>query len=572
MATLCFWRDAAARFARCVALLSLLVIRWRWLGLVVLAAGCGPATPEPAPASGKSKKSAKTTKIAMVTPSRLIPELAASNVDAHFEEEGRSKYLLGGLRLLRYDNGHVERANERFGAGDVKVQTLPPRLGGGYVFYQTDAQGTRLWRSSDWVGKLVGMTHIGPVAKELLAGFDRLYLRTKQNKLLALDAEDGQILPLGQLPRASAYGAMAFADGWRGVVDTDLLGPMASFDAGATWRPLTLDKPVTSAGVVDGDPVLYVDKGYYRVDVRGHLQLVRADEELELEDEDDGSEQPAEHDGHPLGERPLRAAIEHGWPDSSSTAVVAYDGALVRVALPDAAVRGVNPQALGSEDTHCQGARVGEGFGFICGVPHGATTIYRYRAPLSVVEVARFEQPRFVSPSGNGWLAVRGSCAPDHVEPADSDATSMRRYCIVGADGSRREIAVRGQLGAERVVALSDGRVVVLVPPRLGKPGSITVIDGASKTRKVLTYPDSPRRFVKVARRGLWMEGFEQRGDSKIGGWVEAGGPAIGVTVKLDGKVELGQLYDDGGDVLVAGRFAVAMSDAETAIESSTLR
>src|SRR4029453_11057618 len=96
-------------------------------------------------------------------------------------------------------------------------------------------------------------------------------------------------------------------------------GPMASFDAGATWRPLGIGERVVSAAVRDGDPILYVEGGYYIVDAGGHVQLVRADDEPKDEVLDEADEEELEREEHPLGERPLRTAIEHGFPDGAAS-------------------------------------------------------------------------------------------------------------------------------------------------------------------------------------------------------------------------------------------------------------
>ncbi|MBW2454946.1 MAG: hypothetical protein JRI68_10560 [Deltaproteobacteria bacterium] len=536
----------------------------------VVLPSCGsPATTPATPSAGASAKRGKTTIVDMVTPSRLIPEIDPDEIEPWLSDQGQSKYLLGGLRIIRHAGGKVERSDERFPSGSVKALSLPARLGSGYLFYQSDSQGTRLWRAQEWVGKLTPLAHLGPAAAELVAGFDRLYIRTKSNSLLALDPERGRLLPLGRLPLATGYGAMVFADGWRGIIDTDLRGPMASFDAGASWRPLGITQPVVSAGLRDGDTVLYVAGGYYRLDVRGHLQFVRDEDShaIQPEPSDGAPARPAKADEHPLGDRPLRVAIERGWPDSKTSAVVAHGGALVRVSLTDGAVVGLRPAALESDETECQGARVGAGFGFICGEPEGDTIIYQFVRPLGLSEWARFSGPRFVAASGNGALVVRGDC---EAEPAaESAAADLRNYCIVNVSGDKKPIAVRGELGAERVVALADGRVVVLVPPRLQRSGRLTVIAGDKLESAELTYPDKPRRAVKVARRGMWLEGFEQRSKNTIGGWVEAGGPAVGVTVKLNGEVKLGKVYDEGGQLLVSGRFALATNDTEGGHEST---
>jgi hypothetical protein len=378
-------------------------------------------------------------------------------------------------------------------------------------------------------------------------------------------SETGRVLPLGQLPAAPSYGAMAFADGWRAVVDTELRGPMASFDAGATWRPLAIKERVTGAAVRDDDPVLYVDGGYYLLDASGHVQLVRTDDESTNEEPaDESEEEEVEREQHPLGDRPLRVAVEHGFPDTPSSVVVVHRGSLVRMSLPDGIVRGLRPDAVDSEQASCQGARVGRGFGFVCGEPAGPTVVYAFQQPLSLREVARFDEPRFVSASDNGALVVRGGCGS-----AASAARDVRHYCVLGVDGKRREIAVRGELGAERVVALADGRTVVLVPPRPERAGRITIIDGVKLESKVLKDPGGSRAAVKIAQRGMWLEGFEQRAPDTIGGWVEAGGPVVGVTVKLDGSVTVGKLNDHSGDALMGGRFALLTNETGGALETT---
>jgi len=501
----------------------------------------------------------------MVTPSRLVPEIDADATEPSYEEEGRVKYLLGGtLRVIRYENGAVERADERFPQGGVRAIELPERFGGGYLFYQADNQGTRLWRASEWTGRLFPLANTGQMATDVVAGFDRLYLRLEPNRLIAIDPQTGVLMPLGQLPPAPSYGAMAFADGWRAVVDSELRGPMASFDAGATWRTLGITEQVSSASVRDGDPVLNIDGGYYIVDAGGHVQLVRTDDEDKDEPADETEEEEPEHEEHPLGERPLRTAVEHGFPDTPTSAVVAYRGSLVRLSLPDGTVRGVHPHAIGSEQATCHGTRVGTGFGFVCGEASGPTVVYAFAPPLALREVARFDEPRFVSPSGNGALVVRGGCAAKAAPVAD-----MRRYCVIGVDGAMKEIAVRGELGAERVVALGDGRTVVLVPPRLERAGRLTVIDGDKLDNHPLKFPAAPQAAVKLARRGLWLEGFAQRAPDSIGGWVEAGGPIVGITVKLDGSVELGKAQDEVAESLVSGSFALLAKEGGGAVEST---
>src|SRR5262249_12465108 len=123
---------------------------------------------------------------------------------------------------------------------------------------------------------------------------------------------------------------------------------------------------------------------------------------------------------------------------------------------------------------------------------------------------------------GNGALVIRGPCADEPAGDADGDA---RSYCVRSPTGQARDIRVKGDLGVERVVGLGDGRVVVLVPPRGGSAGTLTIISGSSAQSATLTLPSEPKNVVRELKRGLWLDGFEERSPGVLGGWVESGGP-----------------------------------------------
>ena len=188
--------------------------------------------------------------------------------------------------------------------------------------------------------------------------------------------------------------------------------------------------------------------------------------------------------------------------------------------------------------------------------------------------VLRFDRPRFVAASGNGALVIRGRCA----EEAPAEEADARWYCVRSPAGKMREVRVKGfDLGVERVVGLGDGRVAVLVPPRGGSPGIISLISGpgggAAPANVPLVLPAEPKNAARELRHGMWLEGFEEREPGVLGGWVEAGGPVVGVVVTLDGKVKAGEVRDDPagetGGVIVGGRFAVSVIDGGRAAETS---
>ncbi|MBK9265179.1 MAG: PQQ-binding-like beta-propeller repeat protein [Polyangiaceae bacterium] len=498
--------------------------------------------------------------ISMISPSRLVPDIRNERGVVAYES-GARRALVNRMRIVIYDDGTVERAAELLPLGNVHAVPLPSRLGGGFVFHASTGGGTQVWRASSWLGRLKPLVQFGSMATDLVPGFDRIYVRLSgNNKLLAIDAETGESRSVDPLPPAAAYGALAFADGFRGVVDVDMRGVLATFDAGATWRPLGLSEKPTAITVVDGDPTIYAAKGRYVLDARGNLTF-RGHAAVET---DEGVDTKLPTPRGPFGKRPLRAAVEDGYPDSNETAVVARSGALARISLRTGAIVEMSTSAFPERDATCHGVRLGASFGFVCGEHDGATNVYAFDPPLSMHKVLSFRGPRFVSASGNGALVIRGPCGEG---PEDDDG--MRVYCVRSALGNTREVRVKGDLGVERVVALGDGRVAILVPPRNGGTGQITVVDGSKVATSALSLPTKPRSVVRELRRGMWLEGFEEREAGVIGGWVEAGGPVIGVRVAIDGKVKAGEPRNNENGVIMSGRFALSQGEGGRAAEST---
>ncbi|WP_437639925.1 hypothetical protein [Sorangium sp. So ce854] len=540
--------------------------------LGVGAAGCGGRAPAAPPGGQASRTGAAQAAppdsggragqgalVSMVTPSRLLPDLVGER-GVVASEAGSRRVLIDRMRVVAHDDGSLERAAELLPTGQITALKLPTRLGGGYLFYASNRGSAQLWRAQGWLSQLDPLVQLPSEANEIIAGFDRLYARlSHSHRLVAIDAQSGEPMPLGPLPAAGAYGQLAFADGWRAVVEADLRGLLVTFDAGATWRPIDVDARPTSLAVIGGDPAVMTANGFYSVDARGGVTY-RA-----FETPEDAQETPARAHG-PLGRRPLRAAVEDGWPDSSATAVVARGGALARVSLRDGAVVDVAPDAYPEREATCHAIRAGASFGFVCGERDGATTIYAFKPPLGVRRLMRFEEPRFVAASGNGALVIRGSCG-------ERGGAQDGAYCIVAADGGTREIHVRAparDVGVERVVALSDGRVAVLSPPRLGASGQLTLLKGSDVTTVPLVLPGKPRSTVRDLQRGMWLEGFEEREPGVIGGWVEAGGPIVGVRVDVkSGNVTAGAPRQDGTGALLSGRFALSLGEGERSAEST---
>ncbi len=548
-------------------------------GAALLAVACAPTQVSwsTAPSSAPSAKVVKPPR--RISPARLLALPRDEGVGfSSTQPDGSRLLVVDDVRLIVRRDGVVEYAEELFPAGRAIVPLeLPARLGGGWVFHTSGGSTTRIWRSEHWTGKLAPLARLGSDVRAVVAGFDRLYaVGESSGDLLALDARTGAVLDVGALPASPAFGAMAFADEWLAAVEADYRGVLITFDAGASWHPAGV-RTVPPHVALEGDSLtLHTDVGVLELDASGRLSgrarsgsadLLFAPARPRLAPagfaEAPGDRVvPGAVAGLLAGRLPLASAVLHGFPVDASTAVVAEGGALSRVRVSDGKVvsriEGAYP---GGE---CHAARVGSGIGFVCGKAQGATVVYELHANDSLRPVLSFDGPRYVAASDNGALVVRGPCQ------AAADANLARTYCIRSPSGELREVALRGDLGAERVVALDDGRAVVIVPPRGGVRGRLTIVarDGATKSVP-LSLPktlEEPARAL--LRKGLWLDGFVQEG-RELKGWVAAAGPFVGVAVGLDGVVRVGAMQDDIDRTLVSGPFALAIGRPGLALETT---
>lgn len=477
--------------------------------------------------------------------------------------------LVSGMRMLIGDDATLRRAAERFTTRDTVVTQLPERLGGGFLFVARSSGGADLWRSESWLGELRPLARISQRVDAVIPGFDRVYLSMERtNSLIGMDPNTGALVGRGTLPPAGLYGPLAFVDGWQAVVVADIRGPLATFDAGATWHPLGLEEPVTYVSAADAAEApgahIKVSGGTYTLAQDGGLRF-RRDERSQPSDAILAVSPPKTS---LWGSRPLRAAIEGGWPDSDHTAIVAGNGELARVSLRDGALLARLPSAFPDKQASCHGALVRSGFGFICGEVEGATSVYGFEPataahPMRLVPVWRSARPRFISPSGNGALVVRGTCADDAAPRA-----GLESYCVLHPSGAETNVDVKGGLGAERVVGLRDGGVAVLIPPRAGASPALTIVRGARSTRVKLDFSTVSEEDRATLDAGMWLPGFEERTPGRLSGWVERGGPLLGVSVGTDGKIEVGERRDEQRSI-VSGRFGLQLLDNGQAAEST---
>lgn len=554
-----------------------------WAALLDLGtAGCGSADPAAPRAPAAARPAGRSGGVPL--PRARIVLDAPSPATEVAERAGVRLHLDGRARIAVFADGRVERGRALLPRGQARAVELPARLGGGWVFAVVGSTGSQVFRAPGWTAELeplVSTASVVDVDEPIVAGFDRLYVRIKSQNLLApIDARSGASMPLGPLPVAGAHGNMVFADGWRAIVETDLRGLLATFDAGATWRPLPPVPAVQRLAVIDGDPAVVTASGTWVL--RGDGRFMR-----EAAPAPAPAPGPARAEQGPFGGKPLRAALEDGWPDGEGTAVVARRGALARVRLADGATLSLDEDAFPEPEARCHALPLGRGIGFACGEPERGTTIHQLvRGPsgegaLAMREIMRFARPRKVIPSGNGALVIAGPCTDDAAE-AEGEV-----HCVRTAGGVLRELRLRGSAAAARLVALGDGRVAILVPPSADRQGQLTLLDGERPVHVALRFeaaapaarpdPKATGRSTSEADaragldpivRGTWLDGVQEVEPGVLGGWIEAGGPVAGYRITLDGRVELGEVVEQDA-ALVAGPFGLAFDAGGRAVETT---
>lgn len=446
----------------------------RLVPLLVLVAACSSCQASRKSARSPDGGSFRVTGIGAsadptVRTARLLPETVDDTQGYGNEPGGGLRAITAGLRVVTTREGAIVAAEDRLPQAPQLTTALPDRLGGGFLF----VLGTTVWRADHWLDPAKPIFSSLQPIQGIVPGLDRVYVRA-QNAYLAIDGKTGAVLDLGPWPASPFVSGFAAADGWRAAAVTDLRGVLATFDAGATWRPL--DLPMEARQVLTSGDSLAVGgiengkaEAWFEVRPDGTIaRLAGAPREAKGKmlqaptvarplfpggypggyaggivvpapipvpsPTGFASGRPPAPLGAPegtrdesvqdtctriFGKRPLAAAIEDGWPLTDGTAVVARDGALGRVRLSDGALTEVAQGAFPLKPSRCHPVSLTRphavgAFGFVCGEPRGTTAIYAYDPVRGrLTELKRFDRPRVVTSSGNGAVAVRGPCAED---------------------------------------------------------------------------------------------------------------------------------------------------------------
>jgi hypothetical protein len=451
----------------------------------------------------------------------------------------------------------------------TRVLEVPSRLGGGLLIYASTGPTTQLWRTKSWLDRLEPLAEVWGHVADIVPGFDRLYARLDNGDFKAIDAQSGGQLPLEPLPRATRIGQIAFADAWRAIAIVDFRGAVATFDAGASWRSVPLaGRSVTDLWVREGDFVLESQRDRWLLGPSGELTKDDAPPDRGAAAASPGDTAttapgaPRSRDllalteGYGIARRPLRAAIEDGWPVASDrredSAIVAQAGALYRIGLTTGSILEWRADAFRADDAGCHAIALDRSFGFVCAAQAGGTVLYAFEPPFGVREVARYERARVVVPSGNGAGIVRGGCERGGSrEPSEKDA-----FCFFWPSGVKREIRLPAALhgsGETRPVALRDGRAAfVLSRNEAGVPALLL-----AREEGWSSLPLAAAGSDVLLRQASWLEGVEEREPGVLSAWILLGAELRGVRIHLDGKVEVARTGASVERTSLAGRYAL---------------
>lgn len=531
-------------------------------GSLALLAGCARATPGAISAPPTATAVVGQPRAASGQPRLFPPTQGPGIVEAGLERDGSRRLLALGLRVIERPDGALEVGEELLPAArSAKFLELPERLGGGFLFWIVSSSATLLYRAPSWTAKLEPLVQLDFEVERFVAGFDRLLLLPRrESDYRALDLESGQAVPALGLPPAPAYGAMAFVDGWFGAVQVPLRGTLLSFDAGNSWHPLGL--PLTALEASGATLSLSTAGAEYSLNARGVLSRVADRDAARISEAAQAELQRALTPGTKRsGQAPaslLKTAALLGYPDGRGAAFVASSGALLRVALDTGRVleRREHAYAGGAD---CQGVRLGpSGVGFVCGQGQESTRVYRVTAPLGLEPVLELPGARVVSDSGSGALVVHGGCrAPG----------TKRLHCVLSSDGQLRELESRGE--RDRVVALADGRVVIVTPPAAGQRGALSIHAGGAPRSVALSVTRREPRYKALLEHGVWLDGMTELKPGVLQGWVVGAEAFAGVTVGLDGKLTLQRVQDNASRALFAGPRALSLGENGLAAETT---
>jgi hypothetical protein len=182
-----------------------------------------------------------------------------------------------------------------------------------------------------------------------------------------------------------------------------------------------------------------------------------------------------------------------------------------------------------------------------------------------------------VRSSGNGALVIAAGC--DAAQSRAGEGGGRRsaspptpgstRYCVREVSGGLFDVRVRGDVGSERLAALRDGRVVVLIPPRSNAPGRLSLISRAGTTTQQLSLEPDSGAAARLVRSGLWLDELWELPSGELGAWVVGARAFVGVRIALDGSVHISRVQEGVDETSFYGPTALHIAGAASLRETT---
>lgn len=154
--------------------------------------------------------------------------------------EGSGRSIHGLERVLLDPNGALQVAGEVFPEGSkAEGVSLPPALGGGYLFYQRFQRiggvSTRLYRASSWTGALEAWGTLPVAVDAAVPGWDRIYF-TARGRAFALKPGAARALPLEPFPNVPTVSELRFWGAEEAAIRSPLVGWLLTRDKGRSFQ------------------------------------------------------------------------------------------------------------------------------------------------------------------------------------------------------------------------------------------------------------------------------------------------------------------------------------------------